>query len=203
MTHDIQLVAMARNGALWEAGWGDDRNGPGVTMPHCETREGRHSATARKEAIGGNPIYFTPADRAMVFCILAKPYEDQKPRPWRILVGTETATDKRGRVRQWASSQAAMAEARRIERDALGVPRRARVGTKKVVEPPPAPLLELMQSEPRPFKRGMADFVAQRVGTTKWFVGPRLTQNMRNKGYERAIPQKAFTAMQEEFEAMP
>lgn len=146
MTHDVQLVAVARNGALWAAGWGDDRNGPGVSMPHCETREGRHSAIARKTAIGGNPIYFTPADRAMVFCILAKPFEDVKPRPWRVMVGEQIATDKRGRVRKWASSQAALAEARRIERDALGVPRQKRVGTKAKAVTPPGALLSLMEA---------------------------------------------------------
>ena len=135
MTPDIQTIATARNKALWAAGWGRDREGPGVSMPRCETMEGRFSALARKEAIGGNPIYFTPHDGAMAFCVLAKPYTDPETRAWRILIGPTIATDKRGRVRKWASSSAALAEARRIERDAMGVPRQRRVGT-KVSTPP-------------------------------------------------------------------
>ena len=164
--YQIQANAIARNGALWGHGWGGKH---GVGMPRGEVERGEYLPLMRKRALGENPIYFTPHDRVMVFCQLVNPMlvlAETETRPWRLLVMDKPATDKRGRVRKWGSSQAALAEARRIERDALGIPRRARVGTKAKAAPA-GPLLSLMEplGEPSIFCRWFAlcDRPADRV----------------------------------------
>lgn len=43
------------------------------------------------------------------------------------------------------------------------------------------------------------NWLARRVGTTKWVLAQRLTDNMRSKGYEVAIPQKRWADLEREF----
>lgn len=44
------------------------------------------------------------------------------------------------------------------------------------------------------------DWLAAKVGTRKWCVFPRLTDRVKRKGYELAIPQKKFSAYLREYE---
>ena len=134
----IATIAQARNRALSAAGYSHK-----VYLPSAETVHGMVSLAARKARLGDAPVYFTPKDHCMVFVVQTKPGENGERRPARILIADQPAIDKRGRIRRWATSSAALAEARRIERDAMGIPRRKRVGAK--AEPaPPGALLELM-----------------------------------------------------------
>lgn len=109
-----------------EAGWRH------VKMPRREINGGEVDWLQRKANIGSNPIYITRGDRCMVLCRITETWQEPISRPWMILVDADYArTPKRKGVSRYASSQAALREARKIERELMGVPKRARKFTKK------------------------------------------------------------------------
>lgn len=44
------------------------------------------------------------------------------------------------------------------------------------------------------------EWIAAKVGTHKWVVFARLTQRLRNKGYEKALTQKRYRELLKEYE---
>ena len=146
-------IAFARNGALKDAGYPRDCRIGRKEYEDDGARFTEADRAARNAALVAYAVQFTPGDQCMAYAVqvrhweaftpLSKDREKELFRPHRILIADKPAADKRGRVRKWGSSQAALAEARRIERDAMGIPRQRRVGTKARITPP-GPLLELM-----------------------------------------------------------
>jgi hypothetical protein len=45
-----------------------------------------------------------------------------------------------------------------------------------------------------------SDFLRRELGTSRWCVSPRLTQRLREKGYEAAVSQKRMNFLQEQWE---
>lgn len=43
------------------------------------------------------------------------------------------------------------------------------------------------------------DWLAEKLGTRNWVVARRLTDRLRSKGYDLAVSQKRFTALQAEY----
>jgi biotin operon repressor len=43
-----------------------------------------------------------------------------------------------------------------------------------------------------------SDFLRRELGTSRWCVSPRLTQRLREKGYEAAVSQKRMNFLQEQ-----
>lgn len=44
------------------------------------------------------------------------------------------------------------------------------------------------------------DYSERKLGTRKWVVAPRLTQRLRDKGYEMAISQRRYRHLETEYE---
>lgn len=153
---DVLTVATARNGALREAGYPD---GCSISRKEYEDDGARFTdldRTQRNVNLGQYGVLFSPADRVMVYAIQIKEWEYQSllskkrqadlNRPVRLLIDGLEAKDKRGRVRRWESQKAALREARKIERELVGAPKRARVGMKSQAATPPGALLDLMEN---------------------------------------------------------
>ena len=146
-------IAIARNGALQGAGYPRECRIGRKGYEDGGARFTEADRAARNAALVAYGVQFTPGDQCMTYAVQVRHWESFTPlsearkkelfRPHRILIADKPATDKRGRVRKWGSSQAALAEARRIERAHLGIAGKA--GRPKKPAPPPGPLLVLME----------------------------------------------------------
>jgi hypothetical protein len=49
------------------------------------------------------------------------------------------------------------------------------------------------------YPSGFRDYLATTLGTRKWVVAPRLTKNLKGRGYELAVSRKKFTNLRQAY----